>query len=772
MSMKTTLLTGAAFGLASLAMASPAHAQAGASSSSSGGTIIVSARKRDEDIQDVPIAITALSEKDLNDANAFGLEDVAELTPGLNFRQVGGISDITIRGLSQTDLLGLQANVGVFIDGIFLNNRSSVEFANMDLARVEVLKGPQSSLFGRNTFAGAINYVTNPAQMGEFSGRVEGQVGSHDRVGVKGSVNVPVGDFGGVRFFGGYSEFDGTIENERGGDNLGGWDKRATYGVNGRFEFGPVTLSGMYLRNEVEEDSQALRSIPFTQNNGGTEYEVPDGMGGTRTLFSINTGPFQPLESVSIDRRAFGNDGYFELIYGNVDIDLGFATLTGNISTSESSYDAFFDNVGDPDAINRPFFFIYTDQFLTDQTGDVGEQDSYEVRLASNEASPFDWLIGYSRYESTTGSVLGTTTPLFADPTTLERLTNVESRLSVDVDAFFAAVNVPLGEAVNVYGEVRYTEEKQQLSDLAEIFFFPPLGRPLSTTNNNLDYWTGKIGADFDITPDIMLYAYAAKGVKSGGINPPDLGRPTFNIFDAETNWTYETGMKSTLWDGRALLNIALFYVDWTDLQSTAPASLARGPVTVNGSGASSKGIEVDASIDITDNFNLRLAGSYADATYDDDFVDGSVEARCGVTAAPTVDVINACSAAVGGNQIANSSDTSFFAAATYTVPEVVFDLDAFIRASYSYEAGRFVSSLNQIDTGDINLANLRLGLRDDMTEIAFWVDNVFDEEYFGRITSVTSVPAGQLCAGCGISDTTLIAANGRTWGVTVSREF
>jgi len=733
--------------------------------------IIVTARKREENLQDVPISITAITQQELVNANSYGLEDIAELTPGLQFRQIGGIPEVTIRGLAQIDQLGLQANVGTFIDGIFLNNRASIEFTNMDLAQVEVLKGPQSALFGRNTFAGAINYRSNPARLGEFEGFIQGQVGSHDRYGVNGSVNVPIADFAAVRVFGGYSQFDGTIENVRGGDNVGGWDERATFGATALFDFDRVKLKGFYVRNEIQEDNPATLNTNFRDNNAGSSYVVPDGMGGELTLFTINSN-YDPISSVDLDPRGRGNEGYFWLAYGSIDIDLDIATLTGIISRSESEYSSFFDNIGDADAVNRPFFGQWTDQFFTDQTGDLGLQDTYEVRLASNpDSSPFDWLIGYSHFASTTGGVLGTTTPLFADPDTLDRITNVEERLIVNVDAIYGSFDAPITDRLSVNGEIRYTDEEQRLTDLAEIFFFPVLSRPLTFTETEFSFWSGRGGLDYRFNDDTLLYFYAARGVKSGGINGSSAPEDQFFTFDPETNWTYELGAKSTFMDGRGVINAAVYFIDWSDLQTNAPADLQAGPVIFNGIGATSKGFELDATYDVTDNFTVRLATTYIDATYDDGFVDAGIESRCGVNNA-TVVPVTVCSAEVGGNQIANQSNFQFFGSGFYTVPEVIGGLDGFFRAAYTYEAGRYPTSLNLARTPGVHLANFRAGLRNDRTEVALWVDNAFDETYLARVTNRTDASANQLCRNCGISSNALVAANGRTWGLTVRQSF
>ena len=209
---KSVIFAGA-FASAIALMAGMAHAQEDTSDAVSEATddtdavnrlgkIIVQARKREENLQDEPISITALGKDELRDANVFSLEDVAQLTPGVTFRNESGLGEINIRGLAQTDIAGLQSNVGVFIDGVFLNNRSSLDFGNMDLAQIEVLKGPQSALFGRNTFAGAVNYITNPARIGEFDATVEAEVGTDDLYGIKGTINLPLGDVAALRIFG------------------------------------------------------------------------------------------------------------------------------------------------------------------------------------------------------------------------------------------------------------------------------------------------------------------------------------------------------------------------------------------------------------------------------------------------------------------------------------------------------------------------------------------------------------------------------------------
>lgn len=758
----------------------------GDSASNERDVVIVTARKREENLQDVPISITAINQNELRDANAFGLEDVAQLTPGLQFRQIGGVSEPVIRGLAQVDQIGLQGNVGTFIDGIFLNNRSSIEFGNLDLAQVEVLKGPQSALFGRNTFAGAINYTTRSATLGEFDATVEGEAGSHHRYGVKGSVNIPLNDFGAIRFFGGASQFDGTIDNLQGGGNLGGWDERTTYGASALFEFDRVRVKAFYARNEIQEDQPPLRLISSTENTGGTTYVNDDDPSDTQS--TVFAGMIPNFENVSLFPGGTGNVGHFWLGYVNVDVDLGFATATGIYSHSESEYVSQFDNTGNPLNVTQPLFgnaaSPFSNQILTNSTGDVAEQDSFEFRLASNEGSPIDWLIGYSHYDSLTGGLLSSRTPLLADPSTIEPITLIFDRLDVNIDAIYGSFTIPVNDRLNIGGEIRYTDEDQININEIDLPFLSIDNDP-TALDADFEYWSGRASIDYSLNDDVLLYAYAGRGVKSGGINGSEPETSEFRFFQPETNWTYELGVKAGLWDGRALVNAAVYYIDWSELQTDAPPTLTAGGPIINGIGATSIGIEVDATVQVTDNFSLRVASTYNDATYDEGFIDAAIFNYC--EAAPPVlqsgvpvnfsIVGEPCSTDVSGNQVARTGDFTVFASGTYEIPEIGFGFDGYLRADFSHEAAPYPLSLNLAQPDARNLLNLRFGVRDDNTEVAFWVDNLLDTQTIDRVTSIPDFfRSGAFGFGCTLQNclaaTRVYPGNTRTWGVKVVQRF
>lgn len=745
----------------------------GDAASSTRDVITVTARKREENLQDVPIAITALTADNLRDANTYGLEDVAQSTPGLVFRPFTGFPEPTIRGLSQVDQTGIQGQVGVFIDGVFLNNRSSIEFGNLDIAQIEVLKGPQSALFGRNTFAGAINYRTRGATLEEFDATIEGEIGSDERRLIKGSVNIPLNDFGAIRFFGGASKFDGTIPNLRDpDDNVGGWEERTTYGASALFEHGRFRLKGFYTRNEIEDDSPAINVLEADQNTAGSNFIFDNGVDPANNFFTLFEGEVPYTGSTALFPAARGVIGDYWMAYGNLDIDLDFATLTLNYSHSESEYSSLVDNVGDPDAVNRSFAGTpFSAQLLTNSTGDRAEQDSFEVRLASNADSAIQWLIGYSHFDSVSGNVLSSVTPLIGQPDTLETITFVPDRLAQNIDAVFASFSAPITDRLNLSGEVRYTDEDQVFTDQIIIQFRDRFDPPISIPTA-FEFWTGRAALDYSLNDDVLLYASAARGLKSGGVNQSaGVQNDALPVFLPETNWTYEAGVKATLWDGRALINAAVFYIDWNDLQTLAPAELGLGPVVFNGIGASSKGFELDATVDVTEKLQWRLATAYSDPTYNDGFIDETMRLNCSDPMRANLTAVSLCSNDVGGNQLARSSKFQVYTSATYTEPDLVYGFDGFIRGDFSYESESFATSLNLASTGSRELANLRVGLKNDNTQIAFWVDNVFDAEVIDRITSLTSFQTFGQCGSCA-RRIRVIPGNTRTWGVRLTQSF
>ncbi|MEM9316731.1 MAG: TonB-dependent receptor, partial [Pseudomonadota bacterium] len=710
--------------------------------------IVVTARKKSENLQDVPLSITALSSLELQRAAVYDLGDLSEMTPGLTYQKVGSVATPTIRGLAQTSQTGLLGNVGVFLDGVFLNNRSSIDFGVLDLERIEVVKGPQGSLYGRNTFAGAINYVTRAPSTDAIEGRLTGEVGSEGRLEIGGSVNVPLGERAAVRLFASTSEFEGTIPNLRGGDELGGWNDRTAFGVSFLWEpTDNLRLKLTSLRNELEEDQPPLASVGFGNNDCGTRYALPDG----QQLFSLFCGDLAGAAGdPNLDPLGFGQEGELTLTYLDLDYDFSFATLSLQVSDQDSDYFTFIDNVSDPTAVTRPFGPTgVSAQFFTNGGGDLGEQQSYELRLASNSDGPWTWLVGGSYFDTLTGGITNSFARVVDNPDEIRRITFVAERQETQSRALFGSVGYEINERNRVMAELRYTEDDVRLQAETIIDFIP--GFPSSTTDQSVefDYTTPRFTYEHNWSDDALLYVSAAQGVKSGGINRR-VTDPRFLTFDPEENWTYEIGAKTTLWDGRATLNATLYYIDWSDLQNIAPASVVSGSAVVNADSATSQGIEIDSRIAVTENLEIRAALTVLDPEFGSGVIDASVGAICGQTA--QIPPVDACSPDVSGNQLPRTSDLQAYLGATYTWPNLFQNFDGYFRLDTSHQAGKYNLSLNEVNQGDINLTNIRLGLVNDRYEFALWAENLFDEDFLARSTTVTDPEAGFLCTACGIT--------------------
>lgn len=720
--------------------------------------IVVTARHREESLQDVPMAIAAFSEVELEKSGTSGLADLAAMTPGLSFQDTNGAyQSPVIRGIAQVDQTGPQGNVGVFIDGVYLNNRSGLEFGLMDVARIEVVKGPQSALYGRNTFAGAINYVTAEPDLDEIGGKVLGEMGNYGRRKVTGSLNLPVSDMLAVRLFGGYGTFDGTIDNLRDGKHIGGYDHRYTFGGSLLFQPTPefsLKLFGMH--SDQENDQGPLVSIPTTENNCGSQVER-----NGRTYHTLFCGKLPTTTSVNMDTETgHGLKGDSDLMYAVANYDFDTVSLTGMVSHTKASFSSSIDTTADPDAINTPSFGGLSRQQFTNAVGDASKETSADLRLSSNDNGPLTWTVGLYYFDSRISDVLQIAAQPFGQPDAApEVFLERGGRLNTEGWAAYGSAGYQFTDRLHAQLELRYNNEKQK---------FGGRGSDANAEGEqDYKYLTPRFILNYDLD-EVMLYASAARGYKTGGFNSNAYGLDGF-MYGEETNWSYEAGVKSSLFDRKLQLNVAAFYIDWKDLQSQANIPSSSLIVVQNNGGAKSYGVEVDATYYFTRDLWLRASGTALDPTYKDSVRDGDVAAPCGDIPGSLVDV-KGCSYAVGGNQMARTTDFQMAVSGGYTHRDLFEGVDAYLRADYSYQASKYSTSLNLQEQGSIELVNARAGLTFGGMDVSLWVKNLFDSKYNARATVVGSVADGSPLTG--ITYTRIYPGERRTWGLTASYRF
>lgn len=720
--------------------------------------IVVTARKREERLQEVPLAITAYSGEELEQKGIETLADLAAFTPGLAFQDVNGAyAAPVLRGIAQIDQTGPQGNVGVFIDGVYLNNRSALAFDQYDLARIEVVKGPQSALYGRNTFAGAINYVT-ASPRNEFGGNVQLTVGNYDRYEGKGAINLPLGDSLAVRVFGGYSEFDGTILNDRSGKYLDGWKDRWSAGANVEASLTDrLTLNLFGVHSETKNDQPALFLIPTTQNNCGSTTVVA---GQPRNTFFCGELPY-PETFMLDDTVGFGLTGDNNIYYGRLTHEGDAFDVTALVSYTDAQHELLIDTTGDPNAVNTPFLPGLSRQLFTNAATNDSHDWNYDLRFASNGDGPLTWMAGVNHYSSLVSDILSLNFQRLGETQAFPPIFSSRGGvLRTKGHAVYGSLGYEFSPTFNVQGELRYTIDDQR---------FQGFGQSSTVRGKqSFNYATPRLSVNWQAADDLLVYATVARGLKTGGFNANAVGTEFF-AFGPEKNWTYEAGVKTTWLDGALIANANVFYVDWQDIHAQKQLPFSTLAVVGNNGDAEVKGIEAQVAYNITRNIQVSANGALLDPKYKDNVVDGEVSYICGELVNSTV-TQRGCTSSVGGNQIARTTDKQFAVAGSWTVPDITDGLDGYVRADYSWQASKYSTSLNLQEQGDISLLNARAGLKWGNFELAVWAKNLLQEEYVARATVVSSTAdAGPVS---GVSLTRVYPGQRRTFGLDLLARF
>ncbi|WP_159982005.1 MULTISPECIES: TonB-dependent receptor [unclassified Novosphingobium] len=762
--LRVVLLCGAvvaASGAAPAFAQDAAPAAAGSLNDEGGNVIVVTSRKREERLQDVPLAITAYSGEEMRAKGISSLADLAAQTPGLAFQDVNGAyAAPVLRGVAQIDQTGPQGNVGIFIDGVYLNNRSALAFDQYDLERIEVVKGPQSALYGRNTFAGAINYVTAAPKPDEFSGHATFTLGNYGRHEAKGSINIPLTKGVALRVFGGFSEFDGTIKNDLSGKYLDGWKDRWSGGAALTGEITDnLTLDLFGVRSETSNDHPALYAMPTSMNNCGSVTTV---RGQQLNTFYCGKVPY-PTNFQIDDKTGYGLTGSNEIYYGKLNYSGEALDLTAVVSYTTAKFGLLIDTTGNPDAVNTPNFGGLSRQLYTNAATDRSTDWNYDIRASSKAGSAVSWMLGMNYYDSLVSDILTLNfQTLGVEPgTTLPPVfSNRGGTLKTKGHALYGMLGYEITPQFNVQAELRYTIDDQH--------FVGGGSAAGATGRQTFKYLTPRFSLNWKPADEVLLYATAARGVKTGGFNANAVNTDYFT-YGSETNWTYEAGVKTTWLGGALVANAGVFYVDWKDINAQKQLPFSTLAVVGNNGDAEVKGIEAQIAFNPTRTISLTASGALLDPKYKSGVIDGEVSYICGELANSTVTSSN-CTSDVGGNQIARTSDKQFALGAAWTVPDIVEGLDGYIRADYSWQAGKYSTGLNLQDQGSISLVNARAGLKFGNYELAIWAKNLLQDKYISRTTVVSSTADSGPVSG--VSYTRVYPGERRTIGADLSVRF
>ncbi|MFS0773248.1 TonB-dependent receptor [Sphingomonas sp. 1P08PE] len=527
--------------------------------------IVVTARRREERLQDVPIAVTAISGDAIKQQQLVVVRDVAAYTPGLNINSDSvGRAFVSIRGVGTTLIDTVQPGVGIFIDGIYQPNTTYLNSPLVDVARVEVLRGPQGTLFGNNTLGGAINVVTRQPS-NDWQGRIDGALAAGDNyASVSGSVSGPiVADVLQFRIGAAYHREDGFQRNLLAG---GDQNPLETKSVNGTLRFVPATWAR------------------FTLNGGWDRV-----YGGSTAYFHVD-GPRDYTLDNSTNQRSLATINYYAAnLKGEFDIDSLNTTITAIGAYNQSDTVS----AGDGDYSALDFFRVTSDRTLKTRTG--------ELRLDTKWGSNFSTLVGAFYGRSTTDST-GTTTVVPANLTVPASATAENENIAV-----FATGFLNFGNGLDLAVGIRYDHQKLNASTA---------GLPAAYKANE---WQPRATLTKRWSPEFMTYASVARGVRGGGQNGP--GAPNLT-YRGDSVWTYEVGSKASAFGGRLTANVAAFYNDYKNFigaNALAPSTIlnpATGQpvgfvaINLNSGDVESYGAEAELSFNISNLWRV-----YANAT-------------------------------------------------------------------------------------------------------------------------------------------------------------
>ena len=724
--------------------------------------IVVTSRKREENLFEVPISVTAITELQIERTGADNLVDIANQTPGFSFRQGfgrtgsgqgGGSSNRpSLRG--QTNILG-QPTVGFFVDGVYVaGNVTSYQIDNLE--RVEIVKGPQSALFGRGTFAGAVSLVTRRPD-NEFRGKAEFTAGYHDRFEGSASVSGPlIEDKLFVELNGRYFTFGGDYFNEI-TQEIDGGDQR-TFNFGGKIVATP---------NENLEITVGI-NYADDQDKGFAEGFI--GSDNLNCFLPVETGSF-----FGIPLTATRAQGYFcgeveipdLFVYDNTRIEAaGFHGLDRQVLRSFARVDYEFDNQWSITSIgsyntsdNTQALDIGSSQnFLAGadplfSVSDNGVNDwSVELKLASPQDTAIRGFGGVYFYKETNqsgfDSDLETANGVF-DPAT-------DTPADVIIDPFddgsnvrnwavFGHLEYDVTDQITLTVEGRYQEDRLQEDSNFD-------GRITIEDATTLDVgetftaFLPRFSIAYQTENEWNIYASAAKGNRPGGFNvlpnsataeARTLFNEDFLSYDEDTVWQYELGAKGRFWDGRASFEGSLFYTDWTNQQLTEGIFYERTgtspttfPAIVNIGESRIMGAEFDLNAQLTEWMSVRIGYGLADTKIKDflDTVDEDLRDTDGLIGAD--DLAGDPTGQVAGNELPQTPKHTLNLSANIQAPTGYLDgIDFFIRPDLSYESKRWTQVHNEQHTGDSYNLNLRTGFESDDWTFTFFVNNLTDDD-------------------------------------------
>lgn len=709
--------------------------------------IVVTAQRREASLQDTDIAISAFTEGALRDMGIASYGDMGDFVPNMLTHETVGTAGaaVNIRGMKNAEtLITFEPKVAVYLDGVLLGKNTGSAFDILDLERVEVLRGPQGTLYGRNTVGGAINLITRKPK-DEFGGSVAVTLGSYDQRDIKGTLNVPLIGPNGLLSDSAASTLNlratwATLKRD------GYWKN---YGPSGDGELGDKDRDAAYIQLQWQPSDRISVLYAYDMTDAD-EKGTPRPATFVRDSFI----PAIPYLADIAQHIATDNDFSTNFDFPQIQkLEAEGHSLTADFELTDRlslvSITAYreLENTAWGDSDGTPLLIRGSTQ------GSEHEMLTQEFRFVGNAFDDrLKYVIGafymHEKGDLYNGNILANGSDLnMAD-------------FKNDIGALFVEGTYSLTDRLDLTLGARYTEEKREMAkqayQLPQGQYFPTLADvPHIDAESDRETWSdvsGTVSLSYRWTEDLMTYAKVAKGFASGGFNARAANETAFHRpFDEETLISYEVGLKSTWFDSRLLLNAAMFHNDYQDLQVNQFDPISAVNNFSNAGDATINGFELEVQAQVTE--HLQLGGSYG-------YLDPKYE-----------NFIAADGTDLSQSYWAHSPKHNAHLFARYVIPDAFARGDFSARIDWMYQDDIRMLTLNPVPYGEPNSQeaydhiNARLtldrmqGLGNGDLSVSLWVKNLTNESW--RTTGVNFV-------------TYAINSWGppRTWGLDINYSF
>ena len=715
----------------------PAPAGKPAANSSQLETVTVTTRRREESSQDVPTPMSVVSGQTLETQRVYRIQDLQQLVPSVNVAYMHARqSSVSIRGLGNNPASdGLEGSVGLYIDNVYLGRPGMAVFDLMDIEQLEVLRGPQGTLFGKNTTAGVINISTRaPTFTPERS--IETSVGEDGYFQTKGTISGPLNDELAGRFSAYRTRSDDDIKNEYNGHDLNGGSRD---GFRAQLLFKPhEDFNLRWIGDYNEEDSSAGTRVLY--NTGPT-------INGVNLYQSRANAAGATLVNGSHRKVNLDNDQHVTVHQGGTSVEANWTLPSDFTLTSISSYRFWNFTPANDDGLNVA---------ATYNAGVSVEDKQYsqEFRLASPKGEFFDYVIGAYYF----GSDLDNKSFAYYGPqadiwngTPRGALANIGSvgngHIKTDSFALFAQGTWHLTERLDFTAGVRGTYEEKNAwvtrnapvggATVTGAAATARRGRTGAYDSGDLNQYSsspsGLLNLSYRITDDLLGYATLSHGEKSGGVNlavgsAPTAGADSLLIGTERAN-NAELGFKSTLWDRRLQLNANVFWTQVNAYQTNAYDDVNRVQYLTNAGSVRSRGVEFESTVIPLRGLTLNFNGSYNDVSYL-----SYKDAPCPPEVSQAPGAPASCD--LSGHQVVGASKWIGNANGKYEW-NLANGLQPYVTGSYAFRS-KAVGTVEDSDYGQIPsyaVVNLSTGLRGDFNQgqwdVSLWLKNAFDKTYY-----------------------------------------